>query len=113
MVEFDEISAEKIIATSDDVAINPYLLLHATYTGFAQTEKSSHLPRPKAAKLCFITWKNGFIASSGEGFHHMAVIPRRTIFLGESGAVFLCNINTDKKQPRGDPPIISQVQKYF
>lgn len=63
--------------------------------------------------LRYVTWKNGFIASSGEGFHHMAVIPRRTIFLGESGAVFLCNINTDKKQPRGDPPIISQVQKYF
>ena len=40
MSGFNVIGREKIIATSDDVAINPGLLPHATYTDFAQSGKT-------------------------------------------------------------------------
>ena len=57
MVGFYEISAEKNYSDIRRYRKKTYLLSHATYTGFAQPEKSSHLPQPPAGKLCFIPWK--------------------------------------------------------
>ena len=47
MAELHEIGAEKkFIAPSDDVAINPGLLLHAIYTALHKVKSSSEIPVP-------------------------------------------------------------------
>ena len=55
---------KKIIATSDDVAINPGLLPHATYTDFAQSGKTIGGGNPSATIFVILHLNVLFILTS-------------------------------------------------
>ena len=52
MSGFNVIGRKKIIATSDDVAVNPGLLPHATYSDFALIGKTIGGGKPISYHIC-------------------------------------------------------------
>ena len=77
------IGREKIMATYDDVAINPGLLPHATYTDFAQSGKTIGGGNPSATIFVILDLNVLFILTS---IQKNSLCIWQLLHLSESGA---------------------------